>query len=66
MSVVHHPNSYTVYQNTDLKLDFTKQIKRDDDFISKQLKDLSKKSYMVIAPSNTLGKFQEVNVFDKI
>lgn len=48
-----------------MKLDFTKQIKRNDDFISKQLKDLSKKSYMVIAASNVIGKFQETNVFDK-
>lgn len=48
-----------------MNLDFTKQIKRSDDFISKQLKDLSKKSYMVIASSNNLGKFQETNVFDK-
>lgn len=54
-----------MYQNADLKLDFTKQIKRNDDFISKLLKDLSKKSFMVIAASNTLGQFQELNIYDK-
>lgn len=55
LSVLQYPDSYKIYQNTDLKLDFTKQIKRNDDFISKLLKDLSKKSFMVIAASNTLG-----------
>ena len=28
------PNSYHIYQNADLKHDFTQQVKRSDDFIS--------------------------------
>ena len=48
LSVIQNPNSYLIYQNQDLTLDFTKQIKRGDDFISQQLKELSKKSCFVV------------------
>jgi hypothetical protein len=49
LSILQNRDSYQLYQNTDLKLDFTKQIKRSDEYISQILKDLSKKSYQVVA-----------------
>jgi hypothetical protein len=49
LSILQKRESYEIYQNTDLKLDFTKQIKWSDEFISQILKDLSKKSYQVVA-----------------
>jgi len=52
LSILMDKDRYRFYQNQDLKHDFTKQVKRTDDFISKQLKDLSKKSFMVITPRN--------------
>ena len=66
LSIIQNPDSYMVYLNQDLKLDFTKQVKRSDDFISKQLKDLSKKTFMVISAANNVGNFQETNIYDKI
>jgi hypothetical protein len=65
LSIIQHPDKYTVYQVSDLDLDFTSQVKRSDAFISASLKQLSRKSYMVVAASNSLGRFQETNVFDK-
>lgn len=47
----------------DLNHDFTKQVKRSDDFISQQLKDLSNKSFMVVASSNVLGRFSDNKFF---
>jgi hypothetical protein len=49
LSILQNRDSYQLYQNTDLKLDFTKQIKRSDEYISQILKDLSRKSYQVVA-----------------
>jgi|TARA_B110001450_G_C17209542_1_gene314851 hypothetical protein len=34
-------------------------VKRQDDHISQQLKELSKKSFMVVASCNSLGNFHE-------
>ena len=59
VAVLQNPDSYQIYQNADLKHDFTQQVKRSDDFISQQLKELSKKSFMVIASSNQLGQFYD-------
>lgn len=59
VAVIQNPTSYHIYQNADLKHDFTQQVKRSDDFISQQLKELSKKSFMVIASCNQLGRFQD-------
>jgi len=60
LSVIQTEKQYQVYQNTNLNLDFSKQIKRQDDFISQQLKDLSRKSFMVVAGHSELGKFKEL------
>ena len=59
LSVLQNPDSYMIYQNEDLKIDYTTQIKRKDNHISQQLKDIMKKSYLATTPASNLGKYIE-------
>lgn len=59
LSIIQDPQSYSVFQDDSMNVDFTTQIKRSDDYISQQLKDLSKKSYIVIGPNCELGEYSK-------
>jgi len=61
LSILQQHDKYTIYQSNNLNLDFTKQIKRNDDFISQSLKDLSRKTFMTIAPSNSICRTTDRN-----
>ena len=58
LSVIQHADMYQIYQISDLNMDFSTQVKLQDDFISQQLKDLSKKSYIFASSNNEVGTFR--------
>jgi hypothetical protein len=61
LSILQETSDYSVFQEDNMTVDFTTQIKRSDDYISQQLKDLSKKSYLVISPTSQLGIYEKGN-----
>lgn len=61
LSVLQDLDSYSIFQDDNINVDFTTQIKRKDDFISQVLKDLSMKSYLVVGPTSELGQYPKRN-----
>jgi hypothetical protein len=61
LAVIQDRQNYFLYQAQNLDLDHTTQIKRQDQYISQQLKILSKKSYLTITPCSTLGNYEDLS-----